>query len=297
MDLVVGATGLLGGAIALQLSRAGRAVRALVRETSDSKNCEALEDAGVTLVRGDLKLPQSLRDALAGVDTLVTTATSTLQRSAGDSIDTVDNAGNLALISAAQDAGVRHVVFTSFQPQHTTSPLEQAKCAAEQALRATRMNVTVLRPSYFLDVWFSSAIGCDIRARQARLFGEGSNPLRWVLSTDVAKVAVAATMRPATGFRTFSFGGPLALSQREVIALFERQVQAAFKLDNVPEAALRDQVAGGRDPLGATFAALMLHCAAGDDCSDNESLRELLDYAPTPPTEYVKQAVDEVGAS
>ena len=54
MDLVVGATGLVGQQIALNLRRQGRAVRALVRGGAHQDKSSPLLSAGVELVDADL---------------------------------------------------------------------------------------------------------------------------------------------------------------------------------------------------------------------------------------------------
>src|ERR1041384_755644 len=115
MVLVVGATGFLGMEVCRQLRSAGKPVRGLVRGTSDPAKVDELRRLGVELVRGDLKDAASLPSACAGVQTVISTASSTLSRQEGDSIDSVDRRGQLALIDAARAAGVAHFVFVSFR--------------------------------------------------------------------------------------------------------------------------------------------------------------------------------------
>jgi len=85
MNLVVGATGTLGSEICRLLVAAGQPVRALIRATADADKAARLERTGVTLVRGDLKDRASLDRACRGVNTVVSTASSTISRQAGDS--------------------------------------------------------------------------------------------------------------------------------------------------------------------------------------------------------------------
>src|SRR4051812_1503145 len=100
MILVVGSTGMLGGRIARRLLEQGRDVRILVRPTSDHARLVA---AGAKPVIGDLKDPASVRRAVDGVDTVITTANSA-QRGGEDNVENVDLHGNAALIDAAGDA-------------------------------------------------------------------------------------------------------------------------------------------------------------------------------------------------
>src|SRR5438093_12305611 len=65
LNVLTGATGLLGSHIAEQLVERGERVRALVRPTSDTTFLRGL---GVELAQGDLADAASLRRAVAGAD-------------------------------------------------------------------------------------------------------------------------------------------------------------------------------------------------------------------------------------
>src|SRR5579859_1181184 len=63
LNVITGATGLLGSHIAEHLAAQGERVRALVRPTSDTT---FLKNLGIDLVTGDLNDPQSIRNAVSG---------------------------------------------------------------------------------------------------------------------------------------------------------------------------------------------------------------------------------------
>src|SRR5215831_18435734 len=111
MVLVAGATGLLGSEVCRRLLARGESVRALVRATSSKEKLEALRASGVELCWGDLKEPDTLAAACRGVDAVISTASSTLSRQTGDSIQSVDAEGQLNLIRADRDADVMRFVF------------------------------------------------------------------------------------------------------------------------------------------------------------------------------------------
>src|SRR5262245_43220578 len=144
MILVVGATGLAGAEICRLLRERGHDVRALVRDTSSPDKVERLIGFGVTLARGDMKDPASLDAACAGANAVVSTASSTLSRQEGDSIETVDHRGQLALVDAAKAAGVGRFVFVSFPHIDVEFPLQDAKRAVEQRLRRSGMTSVIL---------------------------------------------------------------------------------------------------------------------------------------------------------
>src|SRR5215471_21134983 len=137
--LVVGATGVLGVEVCRQLAAVGKKVKGLVRTSSQREKVNALHEVGVETVTGDMKDLPSLYQAFQNVDAIISTATSTISHQEGDSIETVDLAGQLNVAEAASAAGVQHVVFISFPPFAAMTPafpLRSAKRAVEDRLRS-----------------------------------------------------------------------------------------------------------------------------------------------------------------
>ncbi|HEX7797827.1 MAG TPA: SDR family oxidoreductase [Vicinamibacterales bacterium] len=272
--LVVGATGLVGFDICRQLAKAGTHVRGLVRPTSDTNKRGELHRMGVELFDGDLKDPVSLARACTDVQTVVSTASSTLSRQAGDSIESVDRVGQLALVEAARAAGVQHFVFVSFRDNPTVQyPLTEAKRAVEGAIKASGMAYTILQASYFMEVWLSPALGFDPGNGNVRVYGAGDNPISWISFRDVARAAAAAVIEPAARNQLIEIGGPQALSPREVVRMFEAAGAGDIVVEHVPEAALAAQMAAATDPLQKSFAGLMLQYAGGDAIDPANSTR------------------------
>jgi len=263
MILVAGATGLVGSAVCQKLAGRGEKVRALVRATSAKERLEALRSCGAELCIGDLKDPGSLSSACRGVDAVVSTASSTLSRQAGDSIESVDAAGQMNLVNAARSAGAERFVFVSFRRRRDISfPLADAKRKVEEAI--ANLNFTIIQASWFMEVWLGPALGFDYANRTARIYGPGTKPISWVSFRDVAEMCALALRSPAADRRTIEFGGPEALSPLEVVARFEKLGGRPFQLEHVPEQALRAQFDGAADPIQKTFAGLMLGYVYGD---------------------------------
>lgn len=263
MILVVGATGLVGSDVCLRLLRRNKRVRALIRTTSDETKVTALRSAGVELCIGDLKQPDTLAAACRDVEAIVSTATATVSRAAGDSIESVDGAGQLNLVKAAKANQVDRFVFVSFRkPVGISVPLAEAKAHVESAI--VDMNFTTILASWFMDVWLSPHLGFDYANATARVYGPGTSPISWVSSGDVAEMCVLALENPAANRRAIEFGGPEPLSPLEVIARFEKIAGKPFKVEHVPEELLHAQFAAATDSLQKSFAALMLGYLYGD---------------------------------
>ncbi len=264
MNLVIGATGLLGGQICRLLASHHEPVRALVRPSADPSRIEELRQSGAELVKGDLKDPASLSAACAGATAVFSTASSTFSRQLGDSIDAVDRQGQLNLVEAARTAGVKHFIYTSFSPMQEDFALQRAKREVEAAVIASGMTYTILRPTFFMEVWFSAAVGFDVAARKARIYGTGENPISWISFPNVAEFAYRSLSSPAARNATLLLGGPEPLSQLDVVRIFEELGGGHFTIESMLESVLRAGKAAAKRPLDEAFAALGLACAHGD---------------------------------
>jgi NADH dehydrogenase len=285
--LVVGATGLLGSEVCRRLRDTGASVRALTRPTADANKRAALVALGVETVTGDLKDAASLARACDGIEAVISTASATLSRQEGDSIETVDRQGQLALIDAARNAGVDHFVFVSFRENPKIQfPLTIAKRAVERALQLSGMAYTILQPSYFMEVWLSPALGFDPGAGTVRVYGDGTRPISWISYRDVAHAAAAAVGATSARNKVVELGGPQALSPREVVQLFEAAGKRDIHIECVPEAALESQMSAAADSLQKSFAGLMLQYAAGD-AIDNTTSRKLFPFPMTSVRDFI----------
>ncbi len=287
MDLVVGATRIVGKRIAVRLSEKGRKVRAMVRGGAARAEAQELAGAGIEIVEADLTKPGSLPAACAGIENVVCTAT-TMPHGRDDGLRRVDRDGVLALIEAADRAKVKKFVYTSYSGNiRYDSPLETAKRDCENRLLASSMQAVVLRPSYFMEAWLSPALGFDPAKASARIYGSGQAKVSYISAHDVAEFAVAAVaMSEGDRAVILEMGGPEALSQLDAVRVFEKKLGKKFTLDFVPVEALEGQYRSS-DPLQKTFGALMLGYAKGDVIRESRanadrygvSLRSVADYA------------------
>lgn len=264
MTLVVGATGMVGTEICRLLAASGKPVTGLVRASSNPAKVETLQSCGVGIVQGDLRDRASLDAACRGVTHIISTASSMpFGYAPGENTPQLtDKDGCLRLIDAARDAGVRQFVYTSFPPMAVSFPLQDAKRAVEARLRDSGLAYTILRPTYFTEVWLSPAVGFDHASRRAAIYGDGRNAISWISFLDVAQFAVASLDHPAARNATVELGGPEGIAPRRVIEIFEAAGGKTFDVTHVTVDALRDQLAAATDPMQKSFVALMLGYAA-----------------------------------
>ncbi|WP_458247931.1 SDR family oxidoreductase [Streptomyces sp. MAI_2237] len=207
MIVVTGATGNVGRTLVPLLASAGEEVVAVSRRAH-------LEDlpAGARHARADLADAASLRPALDGADALFVVLGSELN-SRGQS--------PRALLDEVTAAGVKRVVLLSSQINSTRpqAPSHARLREFEEAVRASGVDFTVLRPAGFASNAFAWAE--SVRARRTVLapFGEVALPV--VDPADIADVAAAALREDGHAGRTYELTGPEAIGPRrqaEVIA-------------------------------------------------------------------------------
>ncbi|WP_297765234.1 SDR family oxidoreductase [uncultured Muriicola sp.] len=270
--LVAGATGFLGSEICRQLIAKNKNVKGLVRRTSDLNKVAQLKELGVETINGDLKNMGSLENSLRGVSAIISTVSSTLSRQEGDTIESVDNEGQINLINAAIAAGVSQFIYVSFCKMPGRFPLQSAKRNTEKYLAESGLNYTILQPTYFMEVWLSPALGFDYPNAKATIYGEGKNKISWIAIKDVASFAVAALDIPAAKNTVIKLGGPEALSPLEVVNIFEKTKEKKFELQFVPEEAITAQRDGAQDPLSESFAVLTLGVVKGSEIDMKNTL-------------------------
>lgn len=200
---VTGATGHVGGRVASLLDAAHRPLRLLVRDPASPRLPRLTGPADVARVDyADRALGTA---ALRGVDVL-------LMVSASENATRVDE--HAAFVDAAADAGVRHVVYTSFAAAapDATFTLARDHHATEQHLRASGMAWTFLRDTFYLDV-LADFVGADGVLRGPA----GDGRCAFVARADVARVAAAVLADPdGHAGRTYELTGPQPLTLTDV---------------------------------------------------------------------------------
>jgi len=272
MNLIVGATGFLGSKICMELAAQGKPVTAMVRD-GDGAKAAPLREAGVALVEGDLKDPASLALACQATSAVISTASASLSRQAGDDIDSVDLHGQRSLIDAAKAAGVAKFVFISFSSNMTTDgPVTAAKRLVEQHLIESGLNYTILRCGFLMEIMVAPIVGFDYANAKAVVYGSGENALSLVSMDDVARMAALCLASPAASNAVIEFGGPTPFTLHEVVAAFEEVSGRPFEMQHVPEEALVAAWEGSADAVSKSINALMVDFARGDVIEMDETL-------------------------
>jgi nucleoside-diphosphate-sugar epimerase len=246
LNVITGATGLLGSHIAEQLVERGERVRALVRPASDTTFLCTL---GVELVEGDLGKPETLTRAVAGADVVYHCAARVgdwgpWSRFKAEVIDATAN-----LLGACATAGVGRVLHVSSiivygHPRERgdlfteDEPLGQnywvwdyycrAKVEAERLCQAYSGDVAVVRPSWMYGPRDRTSLTRVLKALQARrvpIIGQGDNRLNIVYAADVADGAIRAANHPEASRRAYNLSSSGEITQREFLAHLTAQLR------------------------------------------------------------------------
>lgn len=289
--LVAGATGLLGRAVCVRARRHGCDVRALVRPTSRGAN--DLREFGCDIAVGDLKDANSLVDACRGIDVVVTTANSIQSRTPGDSLETVDLKGSLALLQAAMSAGVRRFIYTSVSPSlPSNNRFVRYKRQVESTVRVSGLEWTVLQPTAFMEIHAGPPAGWDLIRGRARVAGSGSAPVGYISIDDVAKFAVAATASDAAKNRNLPLAGPEPLSALAAVSIAERVTGRRFYVQRIPLPVLKSArvVAGLFNPHVDSLLGMIIGQESNDSALP-EPAYDAFGLTAIPFSHYVEKSV------
>ena len=287
--LLLGATGLIGSAVAARLAGAGhelvgvaRGVDALARRVPVARWIE--------LDLRQIRAPEDWTPHLAGVEAVVNCA-GTLQDSLRDSTRAVHETGPAALWRACEAAGVRRVIHFSAMgvDRGALTDFSRTKAAGDAALEGSALDWVILRPSVVVgrQAYGGSALFRGLAALPFAMPVQDAGPLDIVQLDDVAET-VARLLEPGAAARVaLELAGPERLEFGEVVARYRswlgwrparRLAVPAFLMAMMWR--LGDLVAwfGWRPPVRSTARREIVRGAVGD----GSAWREATHIAPQP---------------
>ncbi len=245
MNLVTGATGLLGSHIVEQLRKRERPVRAVVRFGA---NLDWLKRRGVEIVEGDMTNLASLERACEGVQCVYHGAARVGDWGPWPEFVKITVEGSNNLFDAAEKASVPRFIHVSSisvyghrneaglvidetQPLgvnvHKWSYYTRAKVMVERELArrqeaGSRVKFTVIRPSWLYgprDRATLPRLAAMIRMGKAKLLGDGDNRLNVVYAGNVAEACILAADSPTAVGQAYNCSNDGELTQRQYFDL------------------------------------------------------------------------------
>ncbi|OFW99079.1 MAG: hypothetical protein A3D94_05490 [Alphaproteobacteria bacterium RIFCSPHIGHO2_12_FULL_66_14] len=237
---VFGGSGFIGRAIVRALAQEGLQVRVAVRRIELAESVKTAGDVGqITVMRTNLRVPQSVAAAIAGSEAVINAAGISFQRGR-QRYQSVHVAGARAIAEAASAAGVERLVHLSgIGADHRGSKnrFVRSKVEAEDAIVAGFPSATILRPSVVFgpdDAMFNRLARIAAMAPFVPVVGSGLAKVQPVFVSDVGKAAAAVLARPETAKTVFELGGPRIYTYREIAALVLREIGRHKPIVGVP---------------------------------------------------------------
>jgi nucleoside-diphosphate-sugar epimerase len=258
MNLVTGATGLLGSHIVEQLRKRNLPVRVLVRPGSD---LAWLRTQNVEFAEGDITDRASLERACAGCDVVYHSAAKVGDWGPWEDFQRITIDGTQNVIDACAAANVRRLVHISSVSTYGyyTDPItvdethalgyklykwafySRSKIIAEelcwQAYKAGKLELTVIRPAWIYgerDRTTIARLYNMIKAGKAKILGRGDNRLNVVYAGNIAEAAIEAAGRADCNGEVFNCSNDGAITQQQYFDLLARSIGAPPVTRHVP---------------------------------------------------------------
>jgi NADH dehydrogenase len=207
----------------------------------------------------------------------------------GQRYDEINARGTQRVVDAMRAAGVRRLVHMSQNHAASDSPYPflRSKGLAEDAVRASGLEWTVLRPSV---IFGPEDEFVNVLARLVRLSpliyplpGGGRARFQPVHVDDVARTVALALERPATDGRAYALGGPAQLSLRQMTERVLVAMDAKRLLIPLPTAVLRPLIAIAQRVLPSPPVTTgLLDLLAIDNVVQGDALRTDFGLVPIP---------------
>ena len=239
--VVTGASGFVGRRVVERLATADTEVVAIARSEAPPGL-----PANVRWVRADLLEPSGYSAALSGADVVIHLAAVTGKawphQYKRNNVEATE-----VLLGACERAGVRRFVFASSIAakfgDRRFYPYAASKVAAEEAVRASSLETTIIRPTMIFGAGSPVEAGL---ARLARLpivpiFGDGRTRVAPIHVADVVAAVVAAAEDGTAGAAEVDVGGARVLTIEElVLALRAAQgISGAARVVHLPLGLIR----------------------------------------------------------
>lgn len=215
--LVAGATGSIGRLVVAEALRQGHDVRALVRSADKARG---LPQEVVTVV-GDVTRPETLSDAVTGVDAVVLTLGSDGGGKAG--AESVDYGGVRNILNALGDRPARIALMTAIGVTDRVGDYNRRteahdwKRRGERLVRASGRPYTIVRPGWF-DYNDADQHRLTLLQGDTRHAGDSSDGV--IARSQIAQALVASLASEAAQAKTFELVAEKGPAQVDLDALF-----------------------------------------------------------------------------
>ena len=285
MILVTGATGHLGKeTLDFLLAKTNASqIAAFVRS---SEKAQLLKEKGIEIRIGDYDNYPSLVQAFAGIEKLFFVS--------GNDIPKRDQQ-HVNVINAAKEAGVKHIVYTSFQRQSEkdSSPIAivaKTHLLTEKLLKESGLKYTILKNNMYME-GISMFIGNKVLETGTIFLPAGNGKASYALRTDMAEASTNILLSGGHENKAYEFSGTQSYSFTDVAdILTELSGKKISYIDPAPENFTSELAKGGvpASVIGV-IAAFCEGIKQGEFDLPDTAMEKILGRKPVALKDYLKK--------
>ncbi len=269
--LVTGGSGHLGRRV-LELLIEANAGK-LITTTRTPEKLADLAARGVEVRQANFDDPASLAAAFAGGERLLLISTDALDRRTAQQKNAV---------AAAEQAGVKHVLYTSLSNAQSGLPavIADSHYATEQALAASALDWTVLRNNIYTDMFLGSLPRAVASGQLVAATGTGG--AGYVTREDCARAAATALANPPAGRTILDITGPSVVTHADLAQILSELTGRAVTYVPVDvDTIVAGMVGAGLpEPVARIYAGFDTTIAQGSLAVASNDVAELTGQAP-----------------
>jgi NADH dehydrogenase len=202
--LVIGATGNLGKAVALQLKNDGFNVRVLSRNEQKARE---IFEKGYEIFEGDVLKADTIEKALDECYGVYINLS-------GDAIAP----GTKNIVELAKQKNIEQIGCISgctVRKENAWHPMIKNNFLAEEVIKSSGISYSIFKPTFFTDT-----LPRFVMKGKVSLFGKQPNKYHWIYSADLGKMVSKAFQLKEAQNKSFTIYGPEQLSMDEAILKF-----------------------------------------------------------------------------
>jgi len=234
MNVLIGGTGFLGGAVAEEIVKRQMPLRCLVRKGSDLSKLKQLD---VELYEGDARDVNSLRKVMEGAESIISSFTTRVfKRPKAAEFWKNDYQGNLNLIQLAKERGIKKYIFVSYWGLAKFADFEHGKVkkSVEDLLQVSGLDYTIFRVTT-LATDMSVLLGNRLKKKGwAPMFMKREEKVRPILPEDLARCMVDALDNSRASHKIVEVAGEEEYTFVELRDLFSKVLNKKVRFIFLP---------------------------------------------------------------
>jgi len=234
MDVLIGGTGFLGGAVAEEMVKRQMPLRCLVRKDADLSK---LKQLGIELCEGDAREMDSIRKVMEGAESVISSFTTRVfKRPKAAEFWENDYQGNVNLIQLAREQQVKKYIFVSYWGLAKFGDFEhgRVKKVVEDLLKISGLDYTIFRVTT-LATDMSMLLGNRLKKKGwAPLLMKREEKVRPILPEDLAKCIVDALNNSKTSYKIVEMAGEEEYTFVELRDLFSKVLNKKVRFIFIP---------------------------------------------------------------